>query len=172
MTEPPDSGQPDGGRRDTRSRAQRMVYRYMMQPVWRMQRALTLGAQGVVIDNGGRVLLVRHGYKPGWCFPGGGVEKGETVLTALTRELDEEVGVALTAPPELFAIYSNGRNFPGDHVVLFLVRHWQRTRVPTPNREIAAQDFFTALPPPADCAPSTERRLAEVFGGAPRSELW
>ncbi len=156
----------------SREAAQKFIYRRLMQPVWRFQRSLTLGAQGVVIDGEGRVLLVRHTYKPGWCFPGGGVEKGETVLTALTRELHEECGVAVDGTPDIFGIYSNARNFPGDHVVLFVVRNWHRTHVPAPNSEIEAHDFFAVRPPPSGCAPATERRLDEVFGVAVRDPLW
>ena len=154
------------------SATQKLIYRRLLQPYWRMQRSLTMGAQGVVIRDDGAILMVKHTYKPGWCFPGGGVEKGETVQTALIRELVEECGVAIAGPPELYAIYSNGTNFPNDHVVLFLVRHWSRTQVPAPNSEISAQDFFPHASPPADCAPSTLRRLAEIFAAAPRNELW
>ena len=161
----------DGGKSGKAS-AQRFVFRRVIQPYWRMQRGLTLGAQGVVVDGDGRVLLVRHSYKPGWCFPGGGVEKGETVMTALGRELDEEAGVALDGMPEIVGIYSNDRAFKGDHIVLFLVRSWRRLRVPEPNREIVAHDLFPVAPPPDGCDPATARRLAEVFGGAPRDEFW
>ena len=155
-----------------RSVAQNFVVRRLLQPIWRLQRSLTLGAQGIVLDGDNRVLLVRHTYKPGWCFPGGGVEKRETVMTALTRELREECGVVIDQTPELFGVYSNERAFPGDHVVLYVVRHWQRTHIPVPNAEIEAQDFFAALSPPAGCAPATKARLAEVFAGATRSEQW
>jgi ADP-ribose pyrophosphatase YjhB (NUDIX family) len=155
-----------------RDRAQHLLFRYLMQPYWRMTRGLTLGAQGVVVDEVGRVLLVRHGYKPGWSFPGGGVEKGETVRTALVRELHEECGVVVEGEPELFGVYSNGRSFPGDHVLLFVVRRWRRDHVPAPNMEIVAQEFFPALPPPEDTSPATARRLAELFGGAARDDLW
>lgn len=161
-----------------RSSTQKFVHRRLLQPFWRLQRSLTLGAQGVVIDGAGHVLLVRHTYKSGWCFPGGGVEKGETVHTALARELHEECGVVIDAAPELFGVYSNESHFPGDHVVLFVVRHWHRSHVPAPNNEIEAQnffaphDFFAPLPARADCPSSTRRRLAEIFTNAPRSELW
>lgn len=155
-----------------RTAAQTFLLRRVLQPVWRLQRSLTLGAQGVVIGPDGRVLLVQHTYKPGWCFPGGGVEKGETVLTALTRELQEECGVIVDGPPELFGVYSNERHFRGDHITLFVVRHWHRSHIPAPNSEIAAQDFFAPNPAPAGSPEATIKRLAEIFSAAPRDEFW
>ena len=79
----------------------------MLRPYWRLRKGLTLGAQGVVIDGNDRVLLVRHSYRPGWFFPGGGVEWNETIQTALARELEEEVGMSLSAPAQLHGIFGN-----------------------------------------------------------------
>jgi ADP-ribose pyrophosphatase YjhB (NUDIX family) len=143
-----------------------------LQRYWRMSRGLTLGAQGVVLDAQSRVLLVRHTYRPGWHFPGGGVEKGESVLAALTRELDEEAGVALDGPPDLFAIYSNAAAFPGDHIVVFVVRRWRRLRLPEPNREIAEHGFFAASSLPEGTVAPVQRRLAEVLGAGSAAEAW
>jgi ADP-ribose pyrophosphatase YjhB (NUDIX family) len=143
-----------------------------MQPYWRLSRGFTLGAQGAVIDENKRVLLVRHSYRPGWFFPGGGVEWGETLETALARELAEEADVELTGRPQLHGVFSNFKRFPGDHVALFVVRRWSQPEMPKTSAEIAEVRFyaFDALPAGTDAA--TGRRLAEIFVGATPGQNW
>ena len=53
--------------------------------------AVTAGA--VITDERGRVLLLKHRFRPspGWGIPGGFIEKGEQPEDALRRELREEV---------------------------------------------------------------------------------
>jgi ADP-ribose pyrophosphatase YjhB (NUDIX family) len=143
-----------------------------LRSFWRLRRGMTLGAQGVVIDEADRVLLVRHSYRPGWFFPGGGVEWGETLEEALARELDEEVGVMLDEPPVLHGIFSNNANFPGDHIALYLIRHWTRREGYLQTGEIAEARMFAADDVPVRTDTGTWRRLDEIFGAAPLSARW
>jgi len=55
--------------------------------------------EGVCILRDG-VVLVKH-KKLGWTLPGGHVEKNETLLAALMREIDEEAGIKLIAAEEV-----------------------------------------------------------------------
>jgi 8-oxo-dGTP pyrophosphatase MutT (NUDIX family) len=144
----------------------------LMQSYWRWTRALTLGTRVIVLDREGRVLLVRHTYTPGWHFPGGGVELGETVEAAMRRELLEEAGIEADAPPELFGIYSNTTRFPGDHVVLYVVRNWRQAHEFKPTREIAEIGFFAPDDLPGGTSASVARRMSELAGQSAKQADW
>jgi ADP-ribose pyrophosphatase YjhB (NUDIX family) len=156
---------------DTRSYAERALEK-VFHRVWRLQRSVTLGAQGMVIDADQRVLLIRHGYRSGWHFPGGGVEKGEAIRLALGRELEEEAGVLIDREPELLGLFTNFERFPGDHIAVFVIRHWHQPQIPAPNREIAEQGFFAIDALPAGTSAGAHRRIAEVLQRKPADGTW
>ncbi|MHA6796531.1 NUDIX hydrolase [Pseudonocardia bannensis] len=69
---------------------------------------------GIVVDVGGRLLMVRRANDPGrglWSVPGGRVEPGETDEQALVRELAEETGLVVRPGPLL------GRVVRGPYVI-------------------------------------------------------
>jgi len=154
----------------------RRAFGPMLQPVmhfyWRFARPATLGVRALVIDGQGRIFLIKHSYVAGWHLPGGGVETGETMLTALTRELAEEGNIALTATPRLHGVFFNKRASRRDHVALFIVRDFHQAAPPKPNREIVEHGFFALDALPEDVSRATRARIAEVFGDATVSELW
>ena len=81
-------------------RALEPALRRVLHLYWRFARAMTLGVRALVIDEQGRVFLVKHSYVSGWHLPGGGVEAGETLSEALARELREEGNIEITAAPQ------------------------------------------------------------------------
>ncbi len=138
----------------------------------RFRQGLTLGVRAAIFDAGGQVFLVRHSYVPGWYLPGGGVEAGETVGWAIEREVMEESGIRLEAPPELFGIYLNRIMSPRDHVALFVCRSWSQAEPPPRNLEIVDSGFYPVESLPPETTDGTRRRLAEIVGDAERSPEW
>jgi 8-oxo-dGTP pyrophosphatase MutT (NUDIX family) len=57
---------------------------------------LTIAA-ACLFDDTGRLLLVRKRNTQGFMLPGGKAEPGEDAITALTRELKEELNLSLPA---------------------------------------------------------------------------
>lgn len=153
-------------------RALEPAIRRVLHAYWRFARGMTLGARAIVIDPQGRVFLVKHSYVSGWHLPGGGVETGETVQSALERELLEEGGIAVLEPPALHGVFFNGRVSRRDHVVVFVVRAFRKEGGPRNANEIVDYGFFApdALPP--ETTRGTRARLAEVLEGATVSERW
>jgi ADP-ribose pyrophosphatase YjhB (NUDIX family) len=153
-------------------RALEPLIRRLMHLYWRFSRGATLGARAMVIDGAGRIFLVKHSYVDGWHLPGGGVETGETMQTALARELAEEGNIQLVGQPQLHGVFFNSRASRRDHVALFIVREFHQDGQPVPNHEIIEHGFFALDALPADTTRATRARVAEVFGGAAVSELW
>jgi 8-oxo-dGTP pyrophosphatase MutT (NUDIX family) len=137
---------------------------------WRITRGVTLGVRGLALDDAGRILLVRHTYRPGWYLPGGGVEPGESAHDAAIREMAEEGGLAPETPPHLIGFYRSLTHH-GDHVALYRFPDW-RTCTTKDNGEIAERGFFARDALPEGVSRGTLRRFCEVFDGAPVSPDW
>jgi 8-oxo-dGTP diphosphatase len=92
----------------------------------------------VIRDDTGRMLVVRKRGTAIFMKPGGKREPGEDDLTALARELDEEIGCRLVAATLLGAFEAPAANEPG-----FLVR--SATYLATVEGEIAAHAEIAEL---------------------------
>jgi ADP-ribose pyrophosphatase YjhB (NUDIX family) len=87
-----------------------------LRPLVGTGTVVTPAAAALIRDEAGRVLLMRRCDTGRWVLPGGAVELGERVDTALVREVEEEVGlevvpvelVAVISGPELQMAFPNG----------------------------------------------------------------
>lgn len=131
-----------------------------------------MGVRGIVLDKDGRVLLIRHTYTPGWTFPGGGVEIGETAEEALGRELIEEANIQITGRPVLHGAFHQPHFSRRDHVLTYVIRDFTWSGPPKPNHEIAECGFFPASALPAGMSAGARRRLDEVLNGAAADRHW
>lgn len=71
----------------------------------RFQQRFTVSAGAVVVDDLGRVLLLKHVFRTGsgWGIPGGFIGEGEQPEVAIKRELMEEAGLELEQVDFAFA---------------------------------------------------------------------
>jgi 8-oxo-dGTP diphosphatase len=89
-------------------------------------------AAGILQDASGRVLITERLGDPPiaglWEFPGGKISQGETAMSALARELYEELGIAIEECEHFMSV---DHNYSDRNVVIefYLVTGWRS--VPT-----------------------------------------
>lgn len=133
---------------------------------------MTIGTRIMVVD-GDKVLLIRHTYVPGWQFPGGGVDPGETMPEAAAREVLEETGYRVTGPLELFGMYHNSSPVTNrDHVAFYVATSCEKVFDRKPDREISEVAWFHRSALPQKVTPATSQRIDEYFDGAPKRDIW
>jgi 8-oxo-dGTP pyrophosphatase MutT (NUDIX family) len=156
-------------------RLKRLLYsaaKPVLHPFYRQVRGMTLGTRTLVLkDDDTQVMLVRHGYAAGWLLPGGGVERGETLVEAAIREVREEAGIAAEEEPHLHGIFLNDRQFRGDHVACYVLRRFSEVPFKT-GFEIAEARFFPVAALPEGTTGGTRRRIAEVLDGRAPGREW
>lgn len=92
----------------------------------------------------GEWLLVRRVDSGAWALPGGTLEWGETLRSAVRRELWEEAGVAEVELGDVVGVYSDPTRDPRFHAVTIVVSATVEppTAAPTNPVEIAEVRLF------------------------------
>lgn len=143
----------------------------VLQSWFRWRRRMTIGVRALVIDSEGRLLLVQPRFAEGWTLPGGGVERGETAVEGLARELEEETAVIVTTAPKLIGVYSHEREFRGDHVLLYLVMDFKPGKFVS-SLEIVDARFFDLDKLPPSITAGTGRRIDEFVNHRSPAAHW
>jgi ADP-ribose pyrophosphatase YjhB (NUDIX family) len=93
---------------------------------WSRMRTPHSGANAIVLNEAGEVLLIKRSDNGRWCLPGGHVDYGETIERTAVREAYEETGVEV-AVERLSGVYSQpyqaqeGLARPSHYVIVALV---------------------------------------------------
>lgn len=136
------------------------------------RKLITPGVRALVLDEAGRILLIRRRDDGRWAFPAGGLELEESILDCLRREVCEETGLTVLDATVL-AIYSEPRfsfvNAAGEAqqklTVVFLVPRWTGALQTQTEETIDARFFpLDELPPLAPYHAETIEDLRQFRG--------
>ena len=93
---------------------------------WSRMRTPHSGANAIVINEAGEVLLIQRSDNGRWCLPGGHTDYGETIAQTAVREAYEETGIRVEIE-RLSGVYSKpyqaveGLERPSHYVIVALV---------------------------------------------------
>ncbi|HEY4157493.1 MAG TPA: NUDIX hydrolase [Polyangiaceae bacterium] len=97
------------------------VWKLTKEVARHLLRRPVVGIAAVAKTPDGRYVLIRRSDTGDWAIPGGTLEWGETLRTAIERELREELGTTLVSLGEVLGIYSNPDRDPRFHAVTIVV---------------------------------------------------
>lgn len=133
-------------------------------------RRPVVGIAAAARTRDGRWLLIRRGDTGTWALPGGTLEWGETLRTALARELEEEAGVVGAEIVRTVGVFSRPDRDPRFHAVTVVVECTidEPTKPPVNPLEILDVRLFVPSDVPRPMAMGMEDMLdAALRGGAP-----
>lgn len=123
-----------------------------------------LGAASVILDDAGRVLLVKHGYGArNWELPGGACEPGESAEEGACREAREEAGVRISIG-RLVGVYWEPAS--GMHHFAFRASTSESPYAADPH-EITELGWFGAGVLPRPMSDFTLLRITDALSGDP-----
>lgn len=136
------------------SQSDRGEFHFMRKPI---------GAAAVILDQGRRVLLVRHTYgKLNWELPGGGAEENESLEETAIRETREETGLCVATEFMVGRVYYDP--MIDMHHFVFLCQPGNSHDMPLANSaEISEVGFWPLEALPHPISDFTVRRIHDAI---------
>ena len=152
---------------------ERIGFAWKLMPAWLRlkiirvtQQKFTVSAAAIVVDGGGKVLLLNHVLRPysGWGLPGGFIEAGEQPEDAIRRELKEETGIELD-DVKMFRVRTLGRH------VEMLFNATAKGEAAIKSREILELGWFDIDSMPEKMSTAQKTLVKEALAGRVQSRL-
>lgn len=126
------------------------------------------GGDAAVIDDQGRILLIRRADNGKWAMPGGALEVGETPLEGVLREALEETGVPCQAVALVGVFDSRLCGTPSRHHLyqfLFLCKPSEQAKEGKPSHaiEVLEARWFPENGLPENIDPGHQSRIPQAF---------
>jgi len=115
----------------------------------------------------GRIVLIRRRDNGKWALPGGIVDWGEDIPTAVQRELAEETGLDLVKIRRLVGVYSAPDRDPRIHSICIVVEAEVKGRMKVQDtlEVMEIQAFLPTTLPPGQLSHDHTQQLQDYFAG-------
>lgn len=129
---------------------------------WALFKVTTIGVR-VMVEHNGKVLLIKHSYRKGYHFPGGGVRRAEEFDHAGIREVFEETGLVIDKL-QLVSVYRNFLENKNNCVLIYRAGSVINPQeLKADGIEITEAIWIDPQKPPEEASYFTKQALASLF---------
>ena len=144
------------------------AYGILHEATRHLLRRPVVGIAAVATTRDGRILLIRRADTGTWALPGGTLEWGETLHSAINREMEEEGGITELEVGRVLGVWPKPSRDPRFHAVTIGVECLiEPPSKPPKNRlEIREARLFTRAEVPSELAFDMNDITAVAFESA------
>ncbi len=145
----------------------RHLWRFCQTVIGIIFRHPVPGTSIIPILPDGRIVLIRRRDNGLWSLPGGMVDWGEDIPTAVHRELAEETGLELVNIRRLVGVYSAPERDPRIHSICIVVEAEVKGRMKIQDtlEVMEVKAFAPTSLPPGQLAHDHTQQLQDYFAG-------
>lgn len=144
------------------------LQRYLQTALGLVFRHPITGTSIVPVLPDGRIVLVQRRDNGKWSLPGGIVDWGEDIPSAVRRELAEETGLSIVEIKRLVGVYSSPERDSRFHSICILVEALVdgTMQVQDSLEVMAIRAFSPSDIPQGDLSHDHDRQIKDYFKGA------